>query len=446
MKLTHLKSATELIEANGIRILTDPWLEDGAYYGSWFHYPPYTGSIQELAYDYIYVSHIHPDHMDKKTMAALDKSAPVLIHSYAEKFLKRNLEFMGFRVIELPNNVTYELGNGVTIDILAADNCNPQLCSKFMGCGKMESKFGSTQVDSLSVISDGMYTILNTNDCPYDLSHEAIDAILEKYKHIDFLLVGYAGAGPYPQCFYFDSEEDKKQAIATKKEQFLDYGIAFLNKIRPRFYMPFAGTYTLGGSLAHLNSDRGVPEIFEAGELYAKAMKDRGINSQLVLLNSESTFDISNETPSDPYTPYSVAEKQHYIDTVISKIPLDYERSEYPSQDDIRELIPGAVKRFEFKRQEIDFQTDTQLIIDIGGGDCLCIHPGEEYNYLPISDALETAPYVYIRTDTRLLLSLLKGPRYAHWNNAEIGSHLYFRRNPNSFERGLYHCLCFLHN
>ena len=48
--------------------------------------------------------------------------------------------------------------------------------------------------------------------------------------------------------------------------------------------------------------------------------------------------------------------------------------------------------------------------------------------------------------DHNLLHRLLRGPRFAHWNNAEIGSHLRFDRKPDVFERGLYHCLCFLHS
>ena len=53
--------------------------------------------------------------------------------------------------------------------------------------------------------------------------------------------------------------------------------------------------------------------------------------------------------------------------------------------------------------------------------------------------------FVRISLDKRLLFRLLKGPRYAHWNNAEIGSHLRFERYPNIYERGLYHILCFFH-
>ena len=53
--------------------------------------------------------------------------------------------------------------------------------------------------------------------------------------------------------------------------------------------------------------------------------------------------------------------------------------------------------------------------------------------------------YVRYETDIRLLKRLLMGPRYAHWNNAEIGSHLKFFRKPNTFERDIYSAMVYFH-
>jgi UDP-MurNAc hydroxylase len=39
MQVTYLSSAAIYIEAEGVDVLCDPWLVDGAYYGSWCHYP-----------------------------------------------------------------------------------------------------------------------------------------------------------------------------------------------------------------------------------------------------------------------------------------------------------------------------------------------------------------------------------------------------------------------
>src|SRR5437762_2418904 len=170
MRVRFVKSATVLIEANGVQILTDPWFVDGEYYGSWAHYPPYTfdpAAFVDL--DFIYISHIHPDHLSPRTLALLPRHIPVLIHAYATPFLRARVEALGFRPVELPHNRRTHLKNGVFINILAADNCNPAVCGKFFGCVPVERALGSTQIDSLSVIDDGERSVVNVNDCFFDL-------------------------------------------------------------------------------------------------------------------------------------------------------------------------------------------------------------------------------------------------------------------------------------
>ena len=54
--------------------------------------------------------------------------------------------------------------------------------------------------------------------------------------------------------------------------------------------------------------------------------------------------------------------------------------------------------------------------------------------------------YVIYETDLRLLKFLLIGSKYAHWNNAEIGSHIKFYRKPDVFERELYYSMSYFHN
>ena len=41
MKLKLYRSSTVGIIFNNLKILTDPWLVDGEYYGAWSHYPPF---------------------------------------------------------------------------------------------------------------------------------------------------------------------------------------------------------------------------------------------------------------------------------------------------------------------------------------------------------------------------------------------------------------------
>ncbi len=67
MKTIFLSSSTVIIESNNTKILMDPWLLDGEYYGSWYHFPKFNLNMDLInSCDFIYVSHIHPDHFSKE--------------------------------------------------------------------------------------------------------------------------------------------------------------------------------------------------------------------------------------------------------------------------------------------------------------------------------------------------------------------------------------------
>ncbi|MAU58218.1 MAG: Zn-dependent hydrolase [Flavobacteriaceae bacterium] len=444
MKIRHINSSCVIIESNKVKILCDPWFVSGEYYGSWHIYPSL--DLEEDFFndiDYIYVSHIHPDHFSRKSFLKLKKDIPVLIHAYDSPFLKMNIERMGFNVTELPHNKKTLLKNDVSINILAADNCNPELCAKFMGCGIVETDYKSTQIDSLCIISDNNYSILNTNDCPYDLSYQAIDTILDQYKKIDFLLVGYGGAGPYPQCFDLPDEERAK-AEEEKIVQFLSQAESYINQIKPDFYMPFAGTYTLAGNLYNLDERKAVPDVAYAKE-YLTNSNIINNDSKCILLNTNSYFDLSVKKQSKKYTPIDLNEKKIYMKEVLSKIKLDYENEKEPKIKQIKELIEPAYSRMEYKRKEIEFSSDTIWYLMIDDNNLIEVSMnGSGFNF--VTKINHDKDYIVYKLDSRLLFNILQGPRYAHWNNAEIGSHIKFKRNPNKFERGIYHSINFFHS
>lgn len=58
----------------------------------------------------------------------------------------------------------------------------------------------------------------------------------------------------------------------------------------------------------------------------------------------------------------------------------------------------------------------------------------------------KSSKFVIYETDIRLLKLILKGPRFAHWNNTEIGSHIKFTRNPDVWEPVVYQSMSYFHN
>jgi UDP-MurNAc hydroxylase len=441
MRVQYLKSACVLVSSNEVKILFDPWLTDGEYYGSWFHYPPFDFKPQEYDdVDFIYISHIHPDHFSKNTLSALKKSIPVLIHSYHSKFLKANIERLGFQVVELKHNVKTHLKNDVYINILAADDCNPELCMKFFGCGVFKANNGSSQIDSLCVVSDSKYTLVNINDCPIQLAEAAAKKILLEYSKIDFLLVGFAGAGPYPQCIKnLDVRKDSSFAEG-KKKQFLKQGLDFIKLFNPDYFLPFAGTYTLGGPLAELNNYRGVPDADEAMVFYNQQSSCIGL-----VLNSKSYFDLDTRKSSEVYRPIDKNERRKYIKEVLGPKKYTYEVIGIPSLNKLEELIQKAYVRMETVRVSIQFVSDTSVVIPLIDGKAIQVSL-KGGGWQLIDEAISYQfNFVQYKVNPKLLFLILQGPQFAHWNNAEIGSHIEFYRKPEKFERGLHHCMSFFH-
>ncbi len=234
MKIKFYRSSTVGLELNGYKILMDPWLTDGEYYGSWSHYPYFNldKNLKEInSYNAIYISHIHPDHCSDNTLKKINKKIPVYIHQYHTKFLKKKLENIGFVVNELKNNNRTKLSNSAYINIFAADNCNPELCYKFSGCADFSAVNGSQQIDTLSLIDDGKNVLMNINDCPFQLAQSTFTEIKKQYDKVDILLTGYGGAGPFPQCFENLNLEEKKLAAKAKEKHFLIQATKYIDAI-----------------------------------------------------------------------------------------------------------------------------------------------------------------------------------------------------------------------
>ena len=443
MKLKHFVSATVLIEHNNTKVLCDPWLTGDEYYGSWTVHPKLDMDYSQFDdVDYIYISHIHPDHFSRKTIEKLNKDIPILIHNYDEKFLKMNLERMGREVIVLNHGEKFHCGDGLNIHIFAADDCNPEVCFNFFGCGKSKSiDGGSVGIDTMAVFEDGKKTILNVNDCPYELSKLCLERVLDKFGSPDLLLVGYAGAGSYPQCWHYTDEEKLNKYGIIKKNHFLNMGLDFIKKTQPKAYMPFAGTYTLSGRLAKLERFRVVPRLEEALDFYNDNYKD----SYGFLLNSFDEFDLEIGKTTTDYIPNDWEKHIKYCEEVLIHNKYEFDDDIQPTLEQILELLPKAYERYDNKRKQLLFSTDTNIYLYIPDNKMVKISAdGSGYDIINESD-FDDEKYVTYKVDDKLLYRILQGPRFAHWNNAEIGSHIQFSRKPEVYERKLYYSMNFFH-
>jgi len=439
MRITYLNSASVLIEDKNVKILCDPWLDGEEYFGSWGIYPPYDFKSEKFDdVDFIHISHIHPDHCSSSTLSKLNKKIPIIIHKFPEKFLKSFLENLGFDVIELEHNKRTKLKENVYINVLAADDCNPEICGKLMGCNVLEKNYGTSQIDTLSVIDNGNEVIINTNDCPYPIAEKVSFKVKQLYPNIDFLLVGYVKASSYPQCFELEESVKMKEA-SNKQEKKLQTTLQYVDLFKPRYFMPFAGRYTLTGKNVHLNKYRGEPELEHAYDYLIKNIPNE--KSKCIILNHDCSFDISTKIKSQEFIPVNFDEKNTFVDTVFSKKIFEYENEATPTEQSLTDLLPICYENFEKARKSINWSSETKIILKIHDDSFSVIScNGDGYEICSAKDIQKFNQFLMMTLDNRLLKWILQGPRKAHWSIADIGCHITYKRIPNNYERGLYYC------
>ena len=426
MKITKLGSATVIVDTGDAKILTDPWLVDGAYYGSWCNYPPIP--IKQINFkqiDFIYVSHIHPDHFDIKTFEFIPKDIPVLIHSFEKKFLKANIERIGFKAIELPNGESFQLSNQSSITIFACDNCDPSLCGHMFGCIPSNIK-GSMQLDTLAVIKNEKFTLVNTNDCSIEIAKNALSIIKMNNPSIDIALVGYSPASLYPHCMMNYTQEQMKNGVNSAIKSGLNRGIKAVNILKPKFFMPFAGSYIIGGKHYHKNKNLPLIELQDAARLIKE-----NVEADSVLLNFNETFDLNTEKSSKKYDIVNTSERANYIKNILSKKRYSYEDDELPNNEELIILFEKSLNRLKSKANEISFsEKNLSLYFDLNNDQFFRIDMDNFDNQI-INYIDKDSNYMRFKLDPKLLKRALMGPKYANWNNIEIGAHLDFERKPD---------------
>ena len=176
MKVKYIYSACIEIETKDIRVLTDPWFTEGAYDGSWYHFPKIEDPFSLISEpDYIYVSHIHPDHYDPCFLKRLFEKwgqKPILIPKFEKNYLKFKMITDGFSPLE--------------IDSFSLGKTHLHITPNFTG--------SPSDIDSSLIVESEGKILLNLNDCIWNDSHvKANQKIIKDYGHreLDLLCLGY---------------------------------------------------------------------------------------------------------------------------------------------------------------------------------------------------------------------------------------------------------------
>jgi hypothetical protein len=163
-----------LIAYDGEPILvTDPWVDGGAYFGSWglSHAVPLAQRDAIIRSKFLWFSHAHPDHLNVETLTNLADKQILLADHYGKR-IENDLRCMGFNVRLLPDREWIQLSPRIRVFAMADEN-----------------------QDSILLVDVAGRLVINLNDAMPKLGERVIRPIARQYAHSYLLrLWGYGDA------------------------------------------------------------------------------------------------------------------------------------------------------------------------------------------------------------------------------------------------------------
>jgi UDP-MurNAc hydroxylase len=256
--LQTLSHAGLRVGAGGKELLCDPWLIGSAYWRSWWNYPPVPRTlIDGLKPDFIYLTHLHWDHFHGPSLKLFSPDTQMLVPCDHYDRMRRDLKAVGMtNVRELPHGKRVELAPGLAV---------------------RSYQFSPFLTDSAIVIEAGDQIILNANDAKF--AGAPLRQILNDYPRVDFCLRSHSSANARA-CYHVIGEPD---AVVDDVEHYLRAFALFVEKVQPRYAIPFASNNCLlHDDVFQYNPQVQTPQM--ARDYFARFAAERGLDTKLQIM------------------------------------------------------------------------------------------------------------------------------------------------------------------
>jgi len=321
MRTTYYGQACTLVEAGGIKLLTDPWLTEGAYQGTWFHThiladANVTPQTISKDVDYLFLSHEHQDHTDIATLKHFRRDIPLLICRFSTSKFRDFLRQAGFTNIrEAESGRPVDLGGGVRATIFQTVEYTN---------------------DSAILVEHRGIRVFNETDCK--LSYKDLIHIGTLGVDIGFYM--FSGANWYPMMY--DYTPDKlRDLVCRRRRSLLRSLVQRVRLTKPRFAVPAAGPCTvLDPALLWLNEeDRG---IFIDPKIAVRELQDAHLASEPLYMTASDAWD--SDTGFEHHAPESFRmPRQKYIAAASERMAATIaaaQQAEAPAHNDLPKLLP----------------------------------------------------------------------------------------------------------
>jgi hypothetical protein len=259
MKITYITHACLLIEVEGIKILTDPWLIGPCWGGTLWHYPTHSFTPKNLPRpDVIFYSHGHDDHFHEETISNFPKSwknSLILAPNFNKKWWEKTIskKFLNFKLLNHNQNFIYK--NKIKFQAFVNDQ------------GDMDS--------SLKISTFNKCIFLQTDNLMS--LHEA--KRISKIEKIDFAFVLPFLTGMFPGFYTWDSETLIKLG-KQKIQSSLNYCSEIVRNLKPKYTIPYACDLGYLGEKFHIN----LIHTHNKSDLI-KFLKNKKIKTAPIILN-----------------------------------------------------------------------------------------------------------------------------------------------------------------
>ncbi len=225
MKISYISHATLLIEVDGFKIVTDPWVVGSAYCNQWHLFPKALEPQKIADADAVVYSHGHEDHLHAMSLQMIRKAATLY---YPYSWYGGTTEFfndLGFdKVKEVVNEQSVTLAKDIQVTYLS-NNLDNVLIIEAKGKVLVDIN------DALPSASPGMIRYF-------------INKIASRWPKIDYLFSSYGGAAYFPNTVHIKSKNDIEIG-ETRERFFVNNFCDIVAALQPTFAIPFATDFVL---------------------------------------------------------------------------------------------------------------------------------------------------------------------------------------------------------
>ena len=437
MRFRYIANACfEITLATGEVLLTDPWFE-GPCQQTWWNFPPppepLKAEVRARRPDWIYISHLHHDHLHPRTLEPFARDIPVVIGKMNTPNLKAALAALGFSDIR---EIAFE-----TEAPLGGKGAKVVLFKDFHGNTRGDDSQVEYDLDTSLYLTDADGTRLF---CAVDNTILPADAerIARQYGAPDIAQVPYASASLYPMAMAdYDDAAKAKATKALRARTAANFRDVFL-ALGAKRVMPAGGEYVLGGTAAPLS--RFLPQPLESELRAALETVERA--DALAKLYPGDVLDSATlavtPDPRAPYRGFDDSLRAAYALTLTGRAPSF---TELALPADAPFDWPRALKKcaanFAARRVRMGLSLPMDVYLDAraeDGGPSFLFRlslDSDASALVEAETASDRASLTYA-LDVRLLFCLITG--MLSWNAMEASALMGIRRRPDVYTHDLH--------